>query len=120
MQDGHHPVRRDHPLHRRPLRLVRLEVPQEEEAKRGKIVRAGAITKSPINMSQNESNKQVEKPTKDDEDALVGNEEIKEEVGRVSRISPYVIQNAPFTPFSELLLQKPMPPKRQGICSRCL
>ena len=36
LQDGHHPVRRDRPLHRRPLRLVRLEVPQEEEAKRGK------------------------------------------------------------------------------------
>ena len=28
-----------------------------------------------------EFNQQVEKPTKDDEDALVGNEEIKEEVG---------------------------------------
>ena len=32
--------------------------------------------------------KQVEKPTQDDEDALVGNEEIKEEVGCVCLLLP--------------------------------
>ena len=66
--------------------------------------------------------KQVEKPTQDDEDALVGNEEIKEEVRCVCLLSPPPMmfkQNASFAPFSELQLQKPMPHERQGIC-RCV